>query len=621
MLSRRQFLHQASKAAIAAGVSRSTLSRVPSSHSFTFHSPYIKLELSMAIPALLAFTTDSLGKGVFAPSPVLPEKQTGNSRFVSRTTHHRIRYYDEEAASLKPLWDVSCQEKEITLSTHYNKKSQEPSPFVLTFSQKANHCTVLGSMTADGQVRFPCLLHLPGMGTFRLHCDAPGITLGYDAYRKTEEPFVRLSFPGATAGCVVIRYHMESVAIHPDLPKGILHDSRYDGFRKNYLNIFQLNPRLRVLANNSASDTCAFTQYLYAEMARHTPPLAAGLTAMHLVRDSLERYLDGMKGYGMVGYNPPRGWLSHYNSSDSFPSLIIAACYYILDTKDHDWGKVHYAGIRQWARQMLATDTDQDGIIEYGYSGNSGSWTGAFKRPANWWDTIGFGHDDAYSNALAYRALRLLARVAEQLDETKDTFHFSSAASKLKAAYFERFYNPRTGLLGGWRSEDGVLHDYGFTFVNSIAVCYGLLEEDMALSVMKSLVKKMEVVGYTDFSLGIPGNLLPIADEDYAHHDARWGYQHFQVYENGGATACYEYYTLKALYMTGQRETADAMLFPLLKSYRQNAFQGNCPGSPMTRDWKSWSGACWGYEGFLVDNYLAFLAVLDHAGLDTGWTG
>ena len=114
MLSRRQFLHQASKAAIAAGVSRSTLSPVPSSHSFTFHSRYIKLELSAAIPALLAFTTDSLGKGMFAPSPVLPEKQTGNSRFVSRTTHHRIRYYDEEAASLKPLWDVSCQEKEIT---------------------------------------------------------------------------------------------------------------------------------------------------------------------------------------------------------------------------------------------------------------------------------------------------------------------------------------------------------------------------------------------------------------------------------------------------------------------------------------------------------------------------
>jgi len=620
MLSRRQFLHQASKAAIAAGVSRGTFSHAPSSQAFTFRSPYIKLELSAAVPAFVSLTTDSLGKGDFAPSPMLPEEQTGNSRFVSRATHRHIRYYDEETTSLKPLWEVSCREKEVTLSTHY-RKSKEPPPFGMTFSQKANHCTVLGSMTPEGRLHFPCVLHLPGMGTFRIHCDAPGVTLGYDADRKTPQPFVRLSFAGATSTCSVIRYRLESVAIHPDLPRDLLHDSRYDGFRKNYLNIFQLNPRLRVLANNSASDTCAFTQYLYAEMARHTPPLANGLTAMDLVRESLERYLDGMKGYGMVGYNPPRGWLSQYNSSDSLPSLIMAACYYISDTKDHDWGGSHYAGIRQWAEQMLATDTNQDGILEYGYSGDSGSWTGAFKRPANWWDTIGFGHDDAYSNALAYRALQLLAGVAEQLGKTKDQVHFSSAASKLKAAYLDRFYNPETGLLGGWRSRDGVLHDYCFTFVNSIAVCYGLLEGGTASSVMRSLVKKMDAVGYADFGLGIPGNLLPIADEDYAHHDARWGYQHFQVYENGGATACYEYYTLRALYMTGQRETADAMLLPLLKSYRQNAFQGNCPGSPMTRDWKSWTGACWGYEGFLVDNYLALLAVLDHAGVETGWTG
>jgi len=32
----------------------------------------------------------------------------------------------------------------------------------------------------------------------------------------------------------------------------------------------------------------------------------------------------------------------------------------------------------------------------------------------------------------------------------------------------------------------------------------------------------------------------------------------------------------------------------------------------MTEDWKTWTGECWGYEGFLVDNYLALLAVLDH---------
>ena len=49
---------------------------------------------------------------------------------------------------------------------------------------------------------------------------------------------------------------------------------------------------------------------------------------------------------------------------------------------------------------MLATDTNGDGLVKYAVSGNSGSWPPQIKyRPANWWDTIGFGHEDAYANA------------------------------------------------------------------------------------------------------------------------------------------------------------------------------------------------------------------------------
>ena len=30
----------------------------------------------------------------------------------------------------------------------------------------------------------------------------------------------------------------------------------------------------------------------------------------------------------------------------------------------------------------------------------------------------------------------------------------------------------------------------------------------------------------------------------------------------------------------------------------------------MSNDWRTWDGTAWGYEGFLVDNYYALLAVL-----------
>ena len=62
--------------------------------------------------------------------------------------------------------------------------------------------------------------------------------------------------------------------------------------------------------------------------------LLKGLSAMDLIRNTLDQYLNGMLGYGMVG---KINWQSVYNSSDSFPSLIMAACYYIIDTKDLEW--------------------------------------------------------------------------------------------------------------------------------------------------------------------------------------------------------------------------------------------------------------------------------------------
>ena len=48
----------------------------------------------------------------------------------------------------------------------------------------------------------------------------------------------------------------------------------------------------------------------------------------------------------------------------------------------------------------------------------------------------------------------------------------------------------------------------------------------------------------------------------------------FQIYENGGATACFAYFTLAALYDLGRMEEADKMLFPMLEAFAQGPFRG-----------------------------------------------
>jgi hypothetical protein len=255
--------------------------------------------------------------------------------------------------------------------------------------------------------------------------------------------------------------------------------------------------------------------------------------------------------------------------------------------------------------------------MEYPLSGNSGSWPEKLTiRPSNWWDTIGFGHKDAYANALAYKAFQDMAQLAEQADYAHDAERYRGCADKLKVTYYSTFYNPATGVLAGWKSADGNLHDYYFLFVNGMAVTYGLTTSEQGNQIWDKLIAKMKEAGYHRFDFGLPGNLIPIRRDDYVTAEKRWGGSQkadgsdgFQIYENGGATACYAYFTIQALRDLGRDKEADAILYPMLQGFANGGFQGRGPDGK-TYDWRAWDGSPHGYEGLLVDNYLALLAAV-----------
>jgi hypothetical protein len=593
--------------AFALGVAR------PQNNALQYHSAFIRVELAQGQPAFVSLAVDSLGKNKFSASALRPPTKS-EGRYELRRVGSTFEYRPSGAQTpTSPVWTFEFSAGQIRLRSHFDGGNPPP-PLVLNFDSYLNHATLLGLLNDDGSVRLPALLHLPDQGTFRITSHPPkGLALGYDALRHAENPspakptseqagdYVKVTFPAASADMPEIDYNLDVVAIYPGAPE-LARDRRFDGFRRNWLNIFQLNPRLRVLANHAASDPCAFTVFEYSSMAVRTPPLAAGLTALELIHQTLERYLGGMKAYGMAGvqHDVP------YDFLDSYPSLLIAASDYVQASKDNAWLKNNYPKLRDWAAKVLAMDRDGEGLIEYPLGGNSGSWPpGVPVRPANWWDDIGFGHQDAYSNALAYHALRGMAELARQANQLQDAQLYSSRAEKLRSVYFRTFYNPETGLLAGWKSADGKLHDYYFTFVNGAAIIYGLVPRDKANQIMDRLLAKMKEVGYTCFQYGLPGVLIPVRPEDYV-----WGTRDpFQVYQNGGASGSFAYFTLEALYQLGRRADGDAILFPMLKAYEDGGFQGFGPNGK-SYDWKSWDGAPHGYEGLLVDNYQALLAVL-----------
>ena len=61
------------------------------------------------------------------------------------------------------------------------------------------------------------------------------------------------------------------------------------------------------------------------------------------------------------------------------------------------------------------------------------------------------------------------------------------------------------------------------------------------------------------------------------------------------------------------------LLLPILKGFNECSFQGY-EGLWKSNDWRAWDGTPHGYEGMLVDNYLAVKAVLVRQGLvDPEW--
>jgi len=581
---------------------------------FRIVSASLVAELSKNAPEFVELSVDGLGFGKRGANVMQPASAAGFTSSVAAHSDaaHRIEYRTiDQSPADPPAWAVELSALKIRLVSQWSD-GMPLDPFVLRFNLAKCHSTVLSTFTKTGALRLPALIHLPGQGSMRLIADnATDLALGYHSERRST--LATLTLPAATKNLKQITYTLDVTAIFPDLP-GIGKDSRFDPFRRNWLNVLQLNPSLGALANNTSSTSCAFCYYEYADIAALTPPLADGLTALDVVRQTLDRILAGETAYGLPAPgNFPTA------ASDAFPSMLIAAANCAREGRSDAWLAANYEGIRGWAESMLATDSNGDGLIKYNISGNSGIWPDGFPkvRPSNWWDTIGFGYEDAYSNALAYRALGNLAMMAGKLGKAADAAQYQAAADKLRGVFYGRFYDPATGVLGGWRSQDGTLHDYYFLWVNAIAIHYGLVPRPQANAIVDKLLAKMREVGYDKFNMGLPGNLITVALPDYVHKDPDGHHgggvladnsDGFQNYENGGATGCFAFFTLAALYDLGRKEEADKILFAMLGEYDRGGFEGR-GAQGRSNDWRRWDGTPMGYEGFLTDNYYTLLAV------------
>jgi hypothetical protein len=620
--------------------------------SVTYASRWLKVSFPLHRPGMSFLALDAAGLGRLSrnllkvpqgidsvaregPGTIGPVFKISRTDNVFRYTGIRLGSLETEDLVIKVEPQGLRIEIDRTIPRDY--ETAEASPLRMLFEPAVTPPSPLGRLKARCELQFPVLLHFPDHASILMRAKGADTLvfsfgsryrklLGHspfrwtDLYRRDAPRELQLAVrqgwePNGMGVQRAGRQHIElDLHLAEVYPEKEIVDSnpKLAGVRRAWLNLFQFRPDLGVLSNNTVSDNCAFCMYQYADQAFFTPPLFDDFRALDVIGTSLESYFAGAASYDVDAGR----------FVDSDPAIIIAAWDYIQGSGNEDWLRQHLEHLKPYVQRMLAGDRDGDGITESTMDGVSGTGhDGMGPYASNWWDAISFGWKDAYATALQYRAYCCMADLERRLGAAQKAAGYLQRARMIRQVYYDTFYNPATGVLAGWRSKDNQLHDYFFTFVNGIAIAYGLVTRPQANAIMDRMQAKLKEVSYRNFQFGLPGNLTAIPPKDMCGIPiiAKPG-QDFQVYENGGATGAHAFFYVQALYTLGRRDEADLILNLMLRGYQNVMFENGVPPAGVGHgvDWKRWDGSPCGYEGYLADTFYPLTSVVTgrlHRGL------
>ncbi|MFA5688633.1 MAG: glycosyl hydrolase family 65 protein [Kiritimatiellales bacterium] len=117
-------------------------------------------------------------------------------------------------------------------------------------------------------------------------------------------------------------------------------------------------------------------------------------------------------------------------------------------------------------------------------------------KGGNYWDLLPMGWDDMYTTTHYYASLLVMAQLEELAAENPgwdvpagvakfDPAFLREHAAKVKENTNKKFWNDKDRRFTGCIDADGVVRDYGFTFVNLEAVYYGIASGGHAREIFK----------------------------------------------------------------------------------------------------------------------------------------
>jgi hypothetical protein len=476
---------------------------------------------------------------------------------------------------------------------------------------------VLGKIVRQGEtgtMNLPTLLHFPRFGTLKITASGNDALWRSDSHRpqnmvtselklgEVPQPEGDYLLPvGHFVTDLEMRVEQISTTIGENAPALVA-----QAVKRTSLTALTYRADTGTLSNNGNSVHCPICMDNWSAITTKMDPILPNLTPADLLRDSLERWLDGGPGYAS---GPLLLDGKVHEAEDEYLMTGTAGLLGLAEFLEHsgtsEWVKSHQIQIRRKIEQMRLRDLDNDGLVESKYRtgvSGSGQWSTV------WYDVISFGWKDSWTNALLYSALKKLSSVLPTLGQADMIRGLSGWAETIKKNYYSAFFNSETGWLAGWRCSDNKLHDYGFLAVNGAAVCAGLLNERGARQIIEKLWNETKRVKIPDARFGLPISLWPIPDKDLA--DIMQGYSH-GFYGNGACTHSQARHFVDALYLVGMKEEADGLLERLCSSLADGLVYGASKSGVDARYWDGWP--C-GYEGLLTDQFGILASVFKRYG-------
>ena len=562
--------------------------------------------------------------GAFKKGGIVTAEADEKEAFYENAKGQSAKFVFENDRTMRV--DMKNPIKSDIFSTRFSVKTAPPTIWT---KKSPKHLKSKNPLTFyKTQFALPMTVHFPDFGRVEISSTSPdvfcveelqaskdfmGLDLGYLNHSYNHNRIHGLHY-GSSFLTFKSNKPLDSVTItfkvmeecYPALPED---DERFNGLKRNWLNSFAMNRELFDMGDNIYFHG---TGHLAIHMKSDMLQMAnKGDEQFKIIRRVYEKQIersfkrcqayDGEVSVSFFKKEKPKG--KYGCSVDSTPGAIIGL------TGISHWNLAFAKRMLPYAIKaadfLMTQDTDGDGIFEVPFPGDYMGQQCESGGRSNWWDNFSFGHKDIYFNCLCHRALRELSELLVRVGRAEEAEKYQKQLELFDKNFFEIFYNPETELMAGWISKNGKVHDYGFTFAVSMGINEGVIPKAEGKKMLKKLLSIMKKEGYGDLRFGIPGNVMPVAQEDTIYWPCMsdWG-----RYENGGLNGMNGYHFLTAMYKVGLRREADEILFAIMDTYeKEMTHTGLMPGYCQSVDWRTKEGVRCGYN-YLADNYYFLLS-------------